>query len=154
MSQTIDGDTGEILPAATIVEVQERAANEAAVDIAKRHPRDMTKFTDELRSWATSTQQVADACFFVVPRGSEKIVGPSIRFAEASFDSVNGRFEVRWSIDTENFELQVVIPCNCTALVIMPDAVEHEVVAGMHLFTMAIGEAGDGIPVLREVSGG
>ena len=80
--------------------------------------------------------------------------GPSICFAEATFDSVNGRFEVRWNIDTENFELEVVIPCNCSALVIMPDGVEHEVVAGKHRFTMALGEAGDGIPVLREVSGG
>ncbi len=79
---------------------------------------------------------------------------PSICSTEASFDSVNGRFEVRWNIDTEYFELQVVIPCNASAQVIMPDGVEHEVVAGSHRFMMVLGDAGDGIPVLREVSGG
>ncbi|MCZ6616787.1 MAG: family 78 glycoside hydrolase catalytic domain [Gammaproteobacteria bacterium] len=79
--------------------------------------------------------------------------GPSICFAEASFDSVNGRFEVRWSIDSGIFELQVLIPCNGSALVIMPDGIEHEVAAGRHRFTMALGAEDDGIPVLREVSG-
>jgi len=86
------------------------------------------------------------------PLGIGFAEGPSICSAEAAFDSINGRFEVRWSIDSVAFELEVLIPCNCSALVIMPDGAEHEVVAGSHQFTMTLGEEDDGIPVLREVS--
>ncbi|MFP6815841.1 MAG: alpha-L-rhamnosidase C-terminal domain-containing protein [Pseudomonadales bacterium] len=65
---------------------------------------------------------------------------------------MNGRYECRWEITEAAFELEVVVPCNCSALVIMPDDTEHSVVAGRHQFEMPFNDASDGIPILREVS--
>ncbi len=80
--------------------------------------------------------------------------GPPIRSVEAQLDTVNGRYQVSWRISEEAFELTVVVPCNCAADVIMPDDTVHQVVSGEHHFTMPFQNAGDGIPILREVSGG
>lgn len=81
-AQTFDSETGEVIPANTIVQAQERAAFDSAVDIAKRHPRTVQKFKDELRSWATEDRDVADSCYYAKPQGDTKLIGPSIRFAE------------------------------------------------------------------------
>ncbi|MCZ6712136.1 MAG: family 78 glycoside hydrolase catalytic domain [Gammaproteobacteria bacterium] len=78
--------------------------------------------------------------------------GPPIRTAEASLVTVNGRYESSWEITEVAFELRVLVPCNCSALVIMPDGAEHHVVAGRHEFEMPFTHASDGIPILREVS--
>jgi alpha-L-rhamnosidase len=80
--------------------------------------------------------------------------GPPVRSLEAALDTVNGRYEVNWQVSDDAFEVTVVVPCNCRADLIMPDDTVHEVVSGRHTFTMAFQNAGDGIPVLREVSRG
>lgn len=84
MAATIDSETGEVVrnEAFEIIAVQEKAANETAVDIAKRYPRSIEKFKDELLSWATGSKEIAAACFFTLPTGGKKLIGPSIRFAE------------------------------------------------------------------------
>ena len=73
-------------------------------------------------------------------------------YVEASLDTVAGRFEVRWDITDDAFDLTVTIPCNCSAHVFMPDDTEYEVVAGVHVFRMDLEQGGDGIPILREIS--
>lgn len=78
--------------------------------------------------------------------------GPPIRSVEASLDTVNGRFESSWEITDSAFELHVLVPCNCSAVVVMPDDTEHHVAAGRHQFEMPFIDASDGIPILREVS--
>ncbi|MCB1684126.1 MAG: family 78 glycoside hydrolase catalytic domain [Pseudomonadales bacterium] len=77
--------------------------------------------------------------------------GPPVRVVEAALDTLNGRYEVRWQITEEAFELTVLVPGNCEAEITLPDETCHEVDAGQHSFRMAFGEAGDGIPILREV---
>ena len=81
-----------------------------------------------------------------------KTGGPLLRTVEAALDTINGRYEVVWQITDEAFELSVRIPGNCSAEIILPDDTAHEVDAGTHEFRMAFCEAGDGIPILREVS--
>lgn len=66
--------------------------------------------------------------------------------------TINGRYETRWCITDHEFKLWLLVPGNCSAQVILPDDSQHDVAAGEHSFSMAFGEAGDGIPVLREVS--
>ncbi len=88
------------------------------------------------------------------PLGIGFAEGPPLRAVEASLETVNGRYEVAWQIDDDGFELNVRVPCNCTAKIIMPDDSVHDVVAGEHEFVMPFSEAGDGIPILREVSQG
>lgn len=77
--------------------------------------------------------------------------GPPVRVVEAALDTLNGRYEVRWQISDDAFELTVIVPGNCAAEITLPDETFHEVAAGTHSFRMAFGEAGDGIPILREV---
>jgi alpha-L-rhamnosidase len=78
--------------------------------------------------------------------------GPPVRSVDAGLDTVNGRFECSWKITESAFELQVLVPCNCSAVVVMPDDTEYQVAAGYHEFLMPLLDAHDGIPILREVS--
>lgn len=85
--------------------------------------------------------------------GTGVLVGePPIREAEAKLTTMNGLYESRWRITDEAFEIRVLVPGNCSADVVLPDGTSHAVEAGQHVLGMAFGEAGDGIPVLREVS--
>ncbi|HEY5647303.1 MAG TPA: family 78 glycoside hydrolase catalytic domain [Pseudomonadales bacterium] len=77
---------------------------------------------------------------------------PPVRTVEAELATENGRFRSAWRITDEAFELTVRVPGNCTADVVLPDGSGGHVDAGEHHFRMGFGEAGDGIPVLREVS--
>ena len=87
------------------------------------------------------------------PLGIGDVTGePPIRAVEATLETVNGRYESSWRITEDAFLLSVVVPGNCTAEVILPDGSSRMVDAGPHEFRMLFGEAGDGIPVLREVS--
>jgi alpha-L-rhamnosidase len=86
------------------------------------------------------------------PLGVGFAEGPSLCYVEASLDTVAGRFEVRWDITDDAFDLTVTIPCNCSAHVFMPDDTEYEAVAGVHEFRMDLEQGGDGIPILREIS--
>ncbi|MDH3642510.1 MAG: glycoside hydrolase family 78 protein, partial [Gammaproteobacteria bacterium] len=89
------------------------------------------------------------------PLGAEfalNTFGPPIRSVSAGIDTVNGHFESSWQITDTAFELEVLVPCNCSAVVVMPDDSEHSVAAGRHRFEMPFVDASDGIPILREVS--
>ncbi|TNF85006.1 MAG: hypothetical protein EP301_10240 [Gammaproteobacteria bacterium] len=77
---------------------------------------------------------------------------PPVREVEASLMTVNGGYESKWRLTEEAFELGVRVPGNCTAEVILPDGTSQMLDAGEHALSMPFGEAGDGIPILREVS--
>ena len=49
---------------------------------AKAHPRDIKKFRDTAMSLATLDEQVAEECFYALPRAGRTISGPSVRLAE------------------------------------------------------------------------
>ncbi len=76
-----------------------------------------------------------------------------VRYASATFDSMHGRYEVSWQINHGRFTLNVRIPPNCSAKVIMPNDEAHDIVAGNHEFTIQYGAfEDDGIPVLSEIT--
>lgn len=76
-----------------------------------------------------------------------------LRYASATFDSMHGRYEVTWQINHGRFTLNVRIPPNCSAKVILPNDETHEIVAGRHEFTIQYGAfEDDGIPVLSEIT--
>jgi alpha-L-rhamnosidase len=77
---------------------------------------------------------------------------PPVRNAETSLETANGRYASSWEITDEAFELELLVPGNCSADVVLPDGTRHAVDAGSHHFRMLFDAAGDGIPVLREVS--
>jgi alpha-L-rhamnosidase len=86
------------------------------------------------------------------PLGIGFAAGPPVRRVAAAMDTINGRYESTWELGDQAFVLKVRVPCNCSARVIMPDEAEHHVMAGAHEFTLRFDQAGDGIPILREVS--
>jgi hypothetical protein len=79
--------------------------------------------------------------------------GLPLRYASATLDSMHGRYEVSWRIEHGRFTLNVRIPPNCSAKVILPNDETHEVVAGRYEFAVPFGAIeDDGIPVLSEIT--
>ena len=60
----------------------ERAEIESAIATAKKYPRSIKKFQQNLLAMATIDPQTAGACFYSVPRAGKRIEGVSIRLAE------------------------------------------------------------------------
>ncbi|MAT83070.1 MAG: hypothetical protein CMD39_02160 [Gammaproteobacteria bacterium] len=94
------------------------------------------------------------------PLGRAFPAGAPVRDIAGHLDTVHGRFEVAWRITAEAFELDVLVPGNAGARVVLPDGSDRLVPAGRHHFAVplsglspAVAPAAD-IPVLREVSGG
>jgi len=91
------------------------------------------------------------------PLGPGFAAGAPVQEAAGHLDTVHGRFESAWRIGAASFELDVRVPGNASALVILPDGSEQLVESGSHHFEMPLdtdaAQAGD-IPVLREISGG
>ncbi len=77
---------------------------------------------------------------------------PPIRRVKASLDTVHGRYESAWEITEEGIVLRVNVPSNCSALIVMPDGTQQEVVAGRHEFKQDFVDDSDEIPILREIA--
>lgn len=88
------------------------------------------------------------------PFGARFLAGSPVRFVEASVQTVYGQYEVKWWIKHDCFELELLIPPGCRALVTMPDGIEQSVHSGHHRFVMDFGAGGDGVPTLLELAGG
>lgn len=82
----VNKETGEItvLPAlpASALEAQTRGEIDIQVVTAKRYPRSITKFRQEIGSLALLDQETAEACIYALPRDGKSVEGPSARFAE------------------------------------------------------------------------
>jgi hypothetical protein len=52
------------------------------VRTAKQYPRDVTLCIDEATALATSSPDVAQSCFYVIPMKGGDVTGPSVRLAE------------------------------------------------------------------------
>lgn len=74
----------EVLPAISVsaLEAQTRGEIDIQVSTAKRYPRSITKFKDEIQSLALLDQETAEACIYALPRDGKSVEGPSARFAE------------------------------------------------------------------------
>jgi hypothetical protein len=55
---------------------------ESQVDTAKKHPRDIKQALNLALYIAVEDKQIADSCFYAIPRGGKIIRGASVRFAE------------------------------------------------------------------------
>lgn len=52
------------------------------VELAKRYPRNLSQFKDELLALATIDLPTAESCSYALPKGGKSIEGPSVRLAE------------------------------------------------------------------------
>lgn len=68
----------------------------------------------------------------------EPKLNSALKYAKRSFNSVNGWYRVHWTCDGDNFMMDVEIPCNCTATVLLPDGNRHEVGSGNYSYTCKI----------------
>ena len=88
------------------------------------------------------------------PVGKDFPAGSPLRYAEASLATVHGRFASRWQIANERFLLEVTVPTNCSATVVLPNGRSAQVSSGTHEFEVEL-ERDVHIPVLdlaRQVS--
>lgn len=72
----------EITSGGTLSAIEE-ADRSHQVATAKRFPRSITKFRNELIEIAKANQPVAMEMMYSLPRAGKQLVGPSVRFAEA-----------------------------------------------------------------------
>ena len=99
--------------------------------------------TDELPAFS---RVVIQPC---VPMGGLFPEGSPLNTLQLEFDSMQGRYGIRWSLADGLFHLQVDIPCGCRAVVILPDGSRHEAVAGRHDYRL-VADKSDVIPMLSE----
>lgn len=55
---------------------------ELLINSAKKYPRDVVKFRQRLIDTLSSDPELAEQCFYSLPRKNKVITGPSVRFAE------------------------------------------------------------------------
>ncbi|MDF9277641.1 family 78 glycoside hydrolase catalytic domain [Arthrobacter sp. EH-1B-1] len=60
----------------------------------------------------------------------EPTPGPSLTWARGSHETPNGRIDVHWRIDGNQFFIEAEIPAETTALIILPDGSEHATGSG------------------------
>ena len=58
-----------------------------------------------------------------------------LTYVRASFESIRGRIESRWTLDGSRFTLNVRIPASTTATVTLPDGTAHALGSGAYDFT-------------------
>ncbi len=84
-----------------------------------------------------------------VPFGELFPEGSPLNALDFEFNSLHGRYLIRWSLLNGVFNLHLEVPCGCTARVVLPDGSEHDVVAGRHDYRLLTNDA-DPIPMLSE----
>ena len=72
------------------------------------------------------------------PIGEQFPGSAPIRWVRVALETNYGRVESEWDISNDTFTLQIKIPANCSATVILPDGGTHEVASGRHNFEMKI----------------
>ncbi len=55
--------------------------------------------------------------------------------AERTFHSVNGQYRVQWDCKNDMFRINIEIPCNSTATVLLPDGTRYDVESGSYSYT-------------------
>lgn len=79
-AETTTVETGT--PVGMSLDVQTRGEIDMQIATAKRYPRSVQKFIQDVMTMATLTDETAAACFYNKPQGGEMITGPSARLAE------------------------------------------------------------------------
>lgn len=78
--------------------------------------------------------------------------GGGLTHARASYKSVFGEVISQWQRKDGAFHLEVSIPCNCSAIVVMPDGETHQVDNGRYSFQIADERAAEDIQQALEQS--
>jgi alpha-L-rhamnosidase len=71
------------------------------------------------------------------PMPDQGPAGGSLRRARGHLDTEHGRYRCGWEVDGGEFRLQLAVPANCSARVVLPDGSERDVAAGEHAMSCA-----------------
>lgn len=81
--ETVPSDERELaVPDAGVMTAISRAELDQQITTARAYPRSLKRFLNECMQMCTLNEQVAEACFYALPRGGKTIEGPSVRMAE------------------------------------------------------------------------
>lgn len=86
------------------------------------------------------------------PLGAQFQAGSPVQSVRADLPTLFGVLHIEWQIQSERFELRVVLPPSCTADVELPDGFCQRVQSGRHEFVMAFSRGDDGVPTLLETA--
>ena len=98
----------------SVVEAQARADLDIQISTAKHYPRNIQKGFQNALSTVQSSREIAESCFYTVPRGGKRISGPSVRLAEIMASNW-GNLRVKSTIVDEGRE-SVVCQASCIDL--------------------------------------
>jgi len=110
-------ETAEIMNMSA-VESMERVQVDMQIATAKKYPRDIATVKRDIISMATMDEETAQACFYSLPRGGKRILGPSVRLAEIALSCYgNARVQTRViEVVTEGDNKHVVVQATCADL--------------------------------------
>lgn len=77
-----DGEVAEHRGSPASLESVTRAQIDVQIATAKQYPRSVKRFMDDAQTLATLNREVAQSCYYVLPRDGKKVTGPSVRLAE------------------------------------------------------------------------
>lgn len=96
----------------SVVEAQSRAEIDTQIATAKHFPRNVQKVYSVALQTVESSRDIAEACFYTLPRGGKNIVGPSVRLAEIMATSW-GNLRVKTTIVDEGRDCVI---CQATCI--------------------------------------
>ena len=59
-----------------------KSETESQLDAAHKYPRKISQFMADAQAMVSRSSEVAAMCYYTIPRGGKKIMGPSVRLAE------------------------------------------------------------------------
>ncbi len=68
----------------------------------------------------------------------QPVPGPGLTWARTGLDARPGRIETSWQVEDGRFTLDVTVPDDVPADVVLPDGARHTVVGGRHTFRAAV----------------
>lgn len=72
----------EVMTSTAVVEATTRGEIDVQISTAKQYPRDIDLFRRRSLELMTSDKEIAEECFYALPRDGKTIFGPSVRAAE------------------------------------------------------------------------
>lgn len=75
-------DEPQVVTGSEMIAAQIASEHESKVSVAKRYPRSVKGFKQQVFELSCVDEETAGSCFYVLPRAGKSIEGPSVRMAE------------------------------------------------------------------------
>ena len=106
-----DPQAYDLVPAASAMEAVARGEIDMQVATAKRFPRSVGLVRERILELATQAKEVAESCWYALPRGGKVIEGPSVRLAEIVAASYGNLYAAARHVATDETHCTVEGAC-------------------------------------------